>query len=81
MIDTYLALIRILENTNLQEYELTDMPMEQPDELAHNGSHFRYNKYVGVGTMKRGVQMYRYLGQFAPTLALTKTIITHATIS
>ena len=30
-----LELVRILDNTNFDEYELTDMPMEQPDESPH----------------------------------------------
>ena len=30
-----LELVRILENMNLDEYELTDMPMEEPDESSH----------------------------------------------
>ena len=30
-----LELVRILDNTNLDEYALTDMPMEQPDESLH----------------------------------------------
>ena len=41
MIDDNLELIRILDNTNYDEYELTDMPMEQPDEWPH--------KLTGVG--------------------------------
>ena len=32
IIDDDLELIRILDNTNFDEYELTDMAMEQPDE-------------------------------------------------
>ena len=35
IINDDLELVRILENTNLDECELTDMPMEQPDELPH----------------------------------------------
>ena len=35
IIDDDLELIRILDNTNFDKYELTDMPMEQPDELPH----------------------------------------------
>ena len=35
IIDDYLELVRILENTNLHEYELTDIHMEQPDESEH----------------------------------------------
>ena len=35
IVGDYLELVRILENKNLHEYELTDMPMEQPDESAH----------------------------------------------
>ena len=33
IIDDDLELVRILGNMNLGKYELTDMPMEQPDEL------------------------------------------------
>ena len=39
--DDDLELVRILDNTNFDEYELTDMPMEQPDELPH--------KLTGIG--------------------------------
>ena len=35
IIDGNLELDRILESTNLDEYELTDMPMKQPDALPH----------------------------------------------
>ena len=35
IIDDDLELVKTLKNTNLDEYELTDMPMEQPDELLH----------------------------------------------
>ena len=35
IINDDLELGRVLENTNLDEYELTDMPMEQPDESLH----------------------------------------------
>ena len=35
LIDDDLELVRILDNTNFDEYELTDMPMEQRDELSH----------------------------------------------
>ena len=33
--DDDLELVKILDNTNFDEYELTDMPMEQPDESPH----------------------------------------------
>ena len=36
-----LELVRILENTNLDEYELTDMPIDEPDESSH--------KLTGIG--------------------------------
>ena len=35
IIDDDLELVRILDNTNFDEYELTDMPMEQRDESPH----------------------------------------------
>ena len=35
IIDDNLELVRILDNMNFDEYEHTDMPMEQPDELPH----------------------------------------------
>ena len=35
IIDDDLELVRILDNTNFDEYEHTDMPMEQPDESLH----------------------------------------------
>ena len=35
IINNNLELVRILENTNLDKYEFTDMPMEQPDESPH----------------------------------------------
>ena len=35
IIDDDLELVRILDNMNFDEYELTDMPMEQPDESPH----------------------------------------------
>ena len=35
IIDNDLELVRILENTNLEEYELTDMPTEQSDKSLH----------------------------------------------
>ena len=35
IINDDLELVRILDNTNYDEYELTDTPMEQPDESPH----------------------------------------------
>ena len=35
IIDDDLELVTILDNTNYDEYELTDMPMERPDESPH----------------------------------------------
>ena len=35
IIDNDLKLVRILENMDLDKYELTDMRMEQPDESPH----------------------------------------------
>ena len=35
IIDDDLELVRILDNTNFDEYELTDMPMEQRDMCHH----------------------------------------------
>ena len=35
IIDDDLELITILGNLNVDEYELTDMPMEKPDVLPH----------------------------------------------
>ena len=35
IIDDILHLVRILESIDLDEYDLTDMAMEQPDELPH----------------------------------------------
>ena len=35
IIDYGLDFVRILVNTNLDKYELTDMPTEQPDESPH----------------------------------------------
>ena len=37
----HVELVRILDNTNFDEYEHTDMPVEQPDESPH--------KLMGVG--------------------------------
>ena len=42
IIDDGLELDRISDNMNLDEHELTDMPMEQPDESPH--------ELTGVGT-------------------------------
>ena len=41
IINNNLELVRILDNTNFDEFELTDMPMEQPHESPH--------KLMGVG--------------------------------
>ena len=35
IINDDLELVRVLDNTNFAEYELTGMPMEQPDESPH----------------------------------------------
>ena len=35
IIDNDLEFVRILDNANFDEYELTDMPMDQPDESPH----------------------------------------------
>ena len=35
IINDDLQLVRILERMDIDEYELTDMPMTQPDELPH----------------------------------------------
>ena len=35
IINNDLELVRILGDTKFDEYELTDLPMEQPDELPH----------------------------------------------
>ena len=35
IINDNLELVRILDNTNLDEYELSDMHIEQPDEPLH----------------------------------------------
>ena len=35
IINNDLELVRILHNAKFDEYKLTDMPMEQPDELPH----------------------------------------------
>ena len=56
IIDVDLELDRILKNVNFDVYELTDVPVEQPDASPHeltslgNGSRFRHTKYVGAGT-------------------------------
>ena len=35
IIDDDLELVRILQNMDFDEYELTDLPMEQPDDSSH----------------------------------------------
>ena len=50
VIDNDHELDRISESMNLDEYELIDLPTEQPDDGHRNGSHFGYGKYVGAGT-------------------------------
>ena len=60
--DDDLELLRILESTDLNEYELTDMSMEQPDELPHEltgvgmaPTSDTLNTSVGAGTPVMGV--------------------------
>ena len=60
IINDDLELVRILDNINFDEYELTDMPMEQPNESPHKLTGIRMaptsdtlctSMYIGAGTL------------------------------
>ena len=51
IIDDEHKLNKILESTNLDDYELIGLPMKQSGDLSHkhtrrNGLHFGYSKYM-----------------------------------
>ena len=53
VVDDSLELDRILESTNLEEYELIDLPMEQPDDSLLKHTSVRMAHTLDTGSTLR----------------------------